>query len=1071
MIRLVLHCYDFFTRRKWLIFSLFFVVMAFCIGSISRIHFTEDISAFLPIKHSEKDTAQAMPLNASNMLIVSVHATDTTQPSDLELMCEAIQFFADCLQDIDTDSKHFDKINYLADPEQFFTMQTWVIDNMPYLLSDSDYLHFDTLLTTQYVQQQLDENRLLLLTPAGFALRNSITADPLHLSMPILKRLQELQQNFGYEIYDDFIFTNDKKEGIITFEANCSVSDTYNNILILNLIDSVSNHTSAHFDNRIRFHTFGAADISITNSERIKKDSLLSISIAIILILLVLAFSIRNLRGILLMFASLIFGWVFALGLLGLIKDEISFIAVGISSIIIGIAMNYPLHLILHHRHNGNIRDTLKDLVPPLTIGNITTMAAFLSLLFVNAPAMQDMSLFAAFLLLGVILFVLLVLPHCLPANLPYQSTNENIPSSKKQKSIPKYIRQLVPLLLLVFTFVLLPFSLSTTFETDMNKINYMTEQQKQDINRYMSQSEVLSKLMPDKEEQSQRLVMWQSFIQKHDTLFASVPQIGTDAGFTEDAFEPFFNIINQKHAVKETVNAGTMLQNMVSVLASDFNKVLYFCGIIVFVFLFIALGRIELSILAFLPLAIGWVWILGIMDIADIRFNIVNIILATLIFGQGDDYTIFITEGLMHEYAYGKKLLREYRKSIMLSAIIMFAGIGALITAQHPAMRSLAEVTLVGMSVVVIMAFIIPTFIYKWLTQSGGVKRRTPITFYSLLCSLYSFVGLFICCLFATILGFCLFTITKPTDAKKAWYHNLIYRVMRFFQKNIPLVNVKSSGIENLNSLQKRPAIIISNHQSHLDLMCIMALYPKMIILTKEWVSRSPVFGIITKYANFYPVNQGLDTMLPKLQEMVNKGYSIMVFPEGSRSEDCSIKRFHSGAFYLAQQLHLDIIPVLLHGSGHVIPKQDFMLRKGEIHVEIRPPMSVNETLSPIEAARSMQRFYREEYARLCCEIETTQYYAKTILLNFIYKGEAVARSANAEYKRLAKEGKLKQIDQSLTDSEIMFEEDNYGIYSLLFALVHKEIQVTAIFADADKKLLLQHCAVKPENLILLTK
>ena len=60
--------------------------------------------------------------------------------------------------------------------------------------------------------------------------------------------------------------------------------------------------------------------------------------------------------------------------------------------------------------------------------------------------------------------------------------------------------------------------------------------------------------------------------------------------------------------------------------------------------------------------MAVSWLWILGLMELLDIQFNIVNIILATFIFGQGDDYTIFITEGLVYEHAYGRKLLARTR-------------------------------------------------------------------------------------------------------------------------------------------------------------------------------------------------------------------------------------------------------------------------------------------------------------------------------------------------------------------------------------------------------------------------
>ena len=100
------------------------------------------------------------------------------------------------------------------------------------------------------------------------------------------------------------------------------------------------------------------------------------------------------------------------------------------------------------------------------------------------------------------------------------------------------------------------------------------------------------------------------------------------------------------------------------------------------------------------------------------IKFNIVNIILATFIFGQGDDYTIFITEGCLREKHEGTDILPAYKRSILLSAAIMFIGIGTLIFAKHPALFSLAEVTIVGMACVVFMAWVVPPFL---------INRPTP--------------------------------------------------------------------------------------------------------------------------------------------------------------------------------------------------------------------------------------------------------------------------------------------------------------------------------------------------------
>ena len=172
-------------------------------------------------------------------------------------------------------------------------------------------------------------------------------------------------------------------------------------------------------------------------------------------------------------------------------------------------------------------------------------------------------------------------------------------------------------------------------------------------------------------------------------------------------------NIQKVKESLSEKDGFSFDIQSMNSAIANhlsnDFNYIGLACGLIVFFFLWLSFGNLELALLSFIPMAVSWIWILGIMALFGMEFNIVNIILATFIFGQGDDYTIFMTEGSMYEYAYRRRMLVILQHSIIISALIMFIGIGTLIVARHPALHSLAEVTIAGMFSVVLMAYIFP--------------------------------------------------------------------------------------------------------------------------------------------------------------------------------------------------------------------------------------------------------------------------------------------------------------------------------------------------------------------------
>ena len=166
------------------------------------------------------------------------------------------------------------------------------------------------------------------------------------------------------------------------------------------------------------------------------------------------------------------------------------------------------------------------------------------------------------------------------------------------------------------------------------------------------------------------------------------------------------------------TFTPKSMNESVARHLSQDFSYIGWVCGAIVFGFLWLSFRRFSVAVLAFFPMVVSWLWILGSMSVFGLSFNLVNVILATFIFGQGDDYSIFVTEGLLYEYTYGRKLLAAYKRSILLSAVIMLIGVGTLAFAQHPALSSLGCLTIVGMGSVVAATLLLPAPVFSWWTR-----------------------------------------------------------------------------------------------------------------------------------------------------------------------------------------------------------------------------------------------------------------------------------------------------------------------------------------------------------------
>ena len=145
-----------------------------------------------------------------------------------------------------------------------------------------------------------------------------------------------------------------------------------------------------------------------------------------------------------------------------------------------------------------------------------------------------------------------------------------------------------------------------------------------------------------------------------------------------------------------------------------------------------------------------------------------------------------------------------------------------------------------------------------------------------------------------------------------------------------------------------------------------MMTLTPKVVFLTNDWVWRNPFYGLVIRKAECYPASDGIEKNLPRLRDLYDRGYSICIFPEGTRSPHCDILRFHKGAFAIARELGADILPVFLHGMGHVLPKEELMFRGGEMFIEVEKrvrPYDEPSEAAGIERDREVTKQMRHYY------------------------------------------------------------------------------------------------------------
>jgi 1-acyl-sn-glycerol-3-phosphate acyltransferase len=1073
--------FDFFDKRKSLYWICFIGLFLLCGLGAMRIRFENDINKMIP--HDASIEAMNDVLNKTKtgeqiVFTLSFKDSALSNPDSLIVLQQAVD------SALNASGKDYVKqIQSQINDEKEQQFSAIALQYLPLFLEEKDYAKIDSLIQPEQIKSTLDKEHKLLLSPAGMVAKQWIAQDPIGMMPQAFQKLQSLRFDPGYELYNGYIFSSDGKRLTFFMDLKNPASATGKNAVYFNQLDKWLDQWQTKYPG-LHISYFGGPAVAAGNATQMRNDTILTLSITILLLLALTFYVFRRKRAPLLLMVPVIFGGLFGLAVTALIQGSVSIIAIGAGAIILGIAIDFSVHFMSHARTHPDMRENVRTLVFPLTLGALTTVGAFLALRLAHAPLLQDLGIFAAASLTGASLFTLIFLPHLLKE----KNATGHHPELKgnlidKLALLKPEGNKWLLLLVVLATPVLYHYATKVQFDGDLMHLNYLSPkmQQAQDElnknNAYAlssvfvvakdSSEEAASQklettkdllqqlkengkirnainpvsLLPSEKEQRIRIERWNHFWNEariKQTL-ASVSNTAAGAGFSADAFSGFTQTITQKYQPFDTAARNFLMQlfpnaisqkgnthymiatlkvepharnsvlaalqqnhqiiatdkqsvseRLLNLLNKDFNKILFFSGALVLLALLVAYGRIELALISFLPMAVTWVWILGIMSITGLKFNIVNIIISTLIFGLGDDYSIFMMDSLMEQYRTGKNSLASSRSAVYLSVMTTIIGLGTLIFAKHPALQSIAAISILGLVCVVFVSQVLQPVLFNFLIQRRADKGFMPFTLWSLAKSVFSFTYFFVGCFVMTVLGLILIGL-KPFGKKRSKY--IFHFVLGKYTGSVMYIMTNVRKVINIpdKKVFDKPAVYIANHASFLDILMTTMLHPKLVLLTNKWVWRSPVFGRIVRMAEYYPVANGAEDSIEPLRDLVSRGYGIIVFPEGTRSYDDTIHRFHKGAFYIAEQLQLDIIPLVMHGVHYTMQKSDFLLKNGTTTLTMLPaikPTDVAMGEGYSQRGKMISRYFKVEFNKIKEVNETPKYFKEQLIKSYIYKG-----------------------------------------------------------------------------------
>lgn len=1153
MNRIVVFFYEFFkthTRVFYVILISLFLGFGYF---ASRIAFQDDITKMIPDDASTSKYKSAIQdIRILDKIIVSF-TSDRAGMED-SLIAAADRFVAD-LNAQPQSQALITEIRNDMDEERIAGVYELLYNNLPVYLSPEDYTRIDSITSDTAIKESIGRGYHQLISPASLVLKQFVLKDPLTLSASALSKLQGMQAEENYELYNGHIFRKDKKTLVVFITPKYPPNKTGENGP---LIDMLNKAAQTYSTANLQVGYFGAAAVAVANARQIEADIKIIATTAMLVILVLLYLFYRSWSLPFLMISPILFGGVFSLAIIYFIKGSISAIAIGAGSVIIGIALDYSFHVFAHYQHTRSVKTVVNDIATPMLIGSLSTVGAFFSLLYVHSEILSDFGLFAGLCLIGASLFSLLFLPHLIEAFVSTKQLDKNTELTKAKSAILKLIQvqpeksKLFVGCIAVLTVVFIYFSGEVTFDSDLSKINYMSDElraaenalyqndttagksiflifkgktvsealyrnemalpvidslkQQDIIHRYAG----ISGLLPSDSVQLKRIAHWNAYWtpEKIAQVQQSVSVHAVALGFRPEAFMPFFDLLNKKYTVMNAGDKAFMQDvflkdyiqqdsNGVAVIASmrvpqklagdvydpfnkipgltildrqlfynkflvivkdDFNQILMSSSILVFLILLISYGRMELALISFFPMVISWFWILGLMGIFNIHFNIVNIIISTFVFGLGDDYSIFITDGLQKKYAEGKDNLPSYKVSIFLSALTTIVAMGALIFARHPALKSIAAISIIGITCVVIISYTLIPLFFQWFITNRTDKGKAPLTLVTGLRSVFFYLDFLavVILLFFSKLIFQLLSLLGLKKISRRMYKAVVcmaFKAQLFFAF---FLKKKQKALKYFS--EKEPRLILVNEETILTKFILLSLHTRIILIKEASVSYSFVEKIIFYVQDLADTPEHLPSDgVQYIAACIQDGYSPVCLIDPARKEIIPLERIAA-----LQQENINSIIFFITGTALSVTKNDWVFNRASVDMqELFVIGSKGCTAS--DSYRLISNAFNQQLNDIYANKSMSVYFNR-ILTAYIYKGPVQEWYYRIKVRL---EDSYEEFNKLIPRKGVIYDLGcGYGFLDYFLMHQSDERIITGVDYDEEKILVANHSYLKNERL-----
>ena len=468
MHRIFLPIFHFFHNHKVLMYVVMaasFVLFAF-FGL--KLKYEEDIFSLMPESSVESQLAFSS-IGLKDKVYLQLEPTDPSSATSEELG-ELMDELEERLLAADSATGYIANILCRIDAETGLNALDFVLEHLPSFVDTSAYADFAEALAPATVKERMEQNYGLLMADETGAATQMVANDPLWLREAILGDMLDGVKS-SYTLVDGHFFCPDSSVALAWLAPAFKATDSRTATKFAKMLSQCSEEFEAdHPEVRVLAH--GSPLAGVSNASRIKSDLALTVGISLVLILIVIGFFFHSAAFLWKQLLPILYGSVFALACIYWIQGGMSLMALGISVIVLGVALSYCLHIAIHHFFTGDAEQMLRDESSPVFFGCLTTVGAFCSLLFTESSLLRDFGLFASLALVGSTMYALVFLPHFLPKRRTDAGSSafrgiihfNNIPFDRKKGLL------IVLAAVVVLGIVLSP---KVRFDSDLRNLNY----------------------------------------------------------------------------------------------------------------------------------------------------------------------------------------------------------------------------------------------------------------------------------------------------------------------------------------------------------------------------------------------------------------------------------------------------------------------------------------------------------------------------------------------------------------------------------------------------------------------